>query len=561
MIDEREQAAGDERDLAERGRERERGEARGEVGDERAEGDDLEHDAGGGRGDRDRDRRAREHEADGRRVGAARRAAARPRRGARGRSRSAPGRARRGRRGRPRGRRRAGPRRARRGTRRCRSGRRRPAAGCAPRSDELAGDTSAGSAPDVSADDDLRVEVRAQREQPVGSHPRDPPVVLERAHDAADAEADLAAVGDLRREHRAGPQPERVGHPDADLDLVRPADPAPLGERRVLEVRVVAGVGDQPHRLAEPEGVRRVDAVALADGVDPGQPRRRAAAGPGRARPRAGSACRPSPGPRAAARAATRARASASRRRRRRRSSRPPRTSARARRWRSARRARRGRRRGRRGGGRAPRRAGEAAAAWRRARSPPRRISTGGRRAARQAGQVAAATTTATTASSAQSQRRSERPARAELVQRGEEVGGRAGDDERAEGDAERGGRDGDDRRLDRLLRGDPARAEAERALDAEAGQAALDLGVRAGGEHRPGGDQRDQRERDQQRDHDPRGLGEQDLHARAGDELQLAEPEGDGARLRQRDVGLRRVVEPQQRRVRRARGRDRRTR
>ena len=48
-----------------------------------------------------------------------------------------------------------------------------------------------------------------------------------------------------------------------------------------------------------------------------------------------------------------------------------------------------------------------------------------------------------------------------------------------------------------------------------------------------------------------PGGLGEQDLHARAGDELQLAEPERHGARLGQGDVGLRRVVEPQQRRVR----------
>ena len=76
----------------------------------------------------------------------------------------------------------------------------------------------------------------------------------------------------------------------------------------------------------------------------------------------------------------------------------------------------------------------------------------------------------------------------------------------------ERRGRDGDDRRLDRLLGGDPARAEAERALHAEAGQPPLDLGVRARGEHRPRRDQRDERERDEQRDHDPRGLREQDL-------------------------------------------------
>ena len=113
------------------------------------------------------------------------------------------------------------------------------------------------------------------------------------------------------------------------------------------------------------------------------------------------------------------------------------------------------------------------------------------------------------------------------------------------------GGRDGDERGLDRLLGGDPARAEAERALDAEAGQAALDVGVRARGEHRPRREQRDERERDEQRDHDPRGLGQQDLHARAGDELELAEAERDRARLGERHVGLRRVGEPQQRDVR----------
>ena len=213
--------------------------------------------------------------------------------------------------------------------------------GCRPRADspQLLRDLR-GVGARVQADDDLRVEVRAQLEQPVGLDPGDPPVVLERADDAADAEADLAAVGELRRQHRAGPQAERVGHPEADLDLVRPTNPPPLGQRRVLEVGVVARVGDQPHRLTEPEGVGRVDAVALTDGVDAWQPRRLAQRRPGRARPRAGSAYRPSPGPPAAARAATPARASASPPRHTPRSSRPRRTTARAPPWRTARRAR-----------------------------------------------------------------------------------------------------------------------------------------------------------------------------------------------------------------------------
>ena len=46
---------------------------------------------------------------------------------------------------------------------------------------------------------------------------------------------------------------------------------------------------------------------------------------------------------------------------------------------------------------------------------------------------------------------------------------------------------------LDRLLRRDPARPKAERALDPEARQPALDLRVRARGEHRPRGDERHQ--------------------------------------------------------------------
>ena len=84
-------------------------------------------------------------------------------------------------------------------------------------------------------DGDRRADVRLGGEQPRRPHVRDPPVVLERAHDAADAEADLVAALGLDGERRARPQPERVGEPDADLDLAVGPQPPALGERRRLE--------------------------------------------------------------------------------------------------------------------------------------------------------------------------------------------------------------------------------------------------------------------------------------------------------------------------------------
>ena len=103
-----------------------------------------------------------------------------------------------------------------------------------------------------------------------GLHPADPAVVLERAHDPGDAEAHLGAARQLGGQRRPRPQPERVGQPEPDLDLARRAHAPALGERRRLELGVVAGVGDEPQRLAEPERVRGLDRVALARGVDAG---------------------------------------------------------------------------------------------------------------------------------------------------------------------------------------------------------------------------------------------------------------------------------------------------
>ncbi len=78
------------------------------------------------------------------------------------------------------------------------------------------------------------------------------------------------AAGGLHGERRPRPQPERVGQPDADLDLAGAAQPPALGERRRLEARVVAGVGDHPQRLAEPERVGHVGLVALGGVGDAG---------------------------------------------------------------------------------------------------------------------------------------------------------------------------------------------------------------------------------------------------------------------------------------------------
>ena len=152
-------------------------------------------------------------------------------------------------------------------------------------------------------------------------------------------------------------------------------------------------------------------------------------------------------------------------------------------------------------------------------------------------------------------QRDEQIPARRALVERGQQPRRRAGDGERPDREPQQRGRHRDDPGLERLQRGDPPRREAERPLDAEAGEPPLHVGVGARREHRPGGHERDQRERHQQRDDDARRLGEQHLDPLARDELQRAEAERDRARLRQRHVRPVAVVEPQQRDVRGVRG------
>ena len=353
---------------------------------------------------------------------------------------------------------------------------------------------------------------------------RDPAVVLERAHDARDAEADLAAVGDLRREHRARAAARaRRPCPTPTSTSFGPRIRRPSASGGSSNSRVVAGVGDEPHRLAEPERVRGVDAVALADRVHARQSRapRARAHRVERDRELVALADRPrvlaQPLEQRREREHQRHDAGADRDRR---DGREP--ARRGPRWRSARRARtaRGRRRGggparRRGCGARDAAAGEVAAAQdldrRAARGAPGRPGRGGDDDRDDAGQRERA-----------AGRASARPGPSSFSAASSSAAGRATiSAPSAMPSAAAGHRD--ERRLGRLLGRDPAGAEAERALHAEAGQAALDVGVRARGEHRPGRDQRHERERDEQRDHDPRGLREQDLHARAGDELQLA--------------------------------------
>ena len=184
------------------------------------------------------------------------------------------------------------------------------------------------------------------------------------------------------------------------------------------------------------------------------------------------------------------------------------------------------------------------------ARSPPRRIAAGARRAARHAGQVAAAVTSATTAARpASSGSASAAPGACSLSAPSSDADGPR---HRERADRDPRGRRGerDQRRLARVASGDRGAGEAERALDADRPQPALDVGVGAGREHRPRGQQRDERERDEQRDHDAGRLGEEDPDALAGDERQRPDAERGRARLRERDVLARGIVQPEQRDV-----------
>ncbi len=132
--------------------------------------------------------------------------------------------------------------------------------------------TRARSAPAVRRIAIAGWSTRIGRPQRRVARVRHPALVLQRPHHADHPQPDLVPTGRLHRERRARPQAERVGEPEPDLGLAGGAQPPPGGQRRRLEARVVAGVADQPHRLAEPEGVGARQLVARRGGAHAGQP-------------------------------------------------------------------------------------------------------------------------------------------------------------------------------------------------------------------------------------------------------------------------------------------------
>ena len=81
---------------------------------------------------------------------------------------------------------------------------------------------------------------------------------------------DLAAARQLDGEGPAILEAEGVRESLADLGLPGALDPPALGERRGLEVGVVARIGDDVDRLAEPERIEPVDLVSRGGLIDPG---------------------------------------------------------------------------------------------------------------------------------------------------------------------------------------------------------------------------------------------------------------------------------------------------
>ena len=186
-------------------------------------------------------------------------------------------------------------------------------------------------------------------------------------------------------------------------------------------------------------------------------------------------------------------------------------------------------------------------------RSRPRRRAAGrrsGAPVARHAGHAAAAATTATIASSAPASGSDQRPARRLLVERLEQPAGRAAHGDRPDGDAQRAGERARPRRAPGVLAGDPRAREADRALHADGGQAALDVGRRGRREHRRRRAEGDEREGDEQRDDDPGGRVDEHAHAAAGDEAHALDLGAGGARLLQEHVDAAGIRGPDQRLV-----------
>ena len=104
--------------------------------------------------------------------------------------------------------------------------------------------------------------------------------------------------------------------------------------------------------------------------------------------------------------------------------------------------------------------------------------------------------------------------------------------------------------RPQRVRAGDLPAREAHRALHADRRQSPLHVGGRGRREHRRRGAQRDERERDEQRDHDPGGVVDEHPDPALGGEAHAADLRARRPRLLEQHVDVRRVVGPDQRLV-----------
>ena len=121
-------------------------------------------------------------------------------------------------------------------------------------------------------DRDQRRRRRVGRQQRRRGHVGDVTVVVQRADDPGDPQAQLVAGAELDRERLAGTEPERLRQTLADLDLARAVGPVAADQRGRLEPRQVPRVADHVDRLAQRERVDALDLVARRGRLHPRDP-------------------------------------------------------------------------------------------------------------------------------------------------------------------------------------------------------------------------------------------------------------------------------------------------
>ena len=362
-------------------------------------------------------------------------------------------------------------------------------------------------------------------------------VVIQRADDAGDPETQFPARSEGERERLPRAEPERLGQALADLGLAGSPQAPAAGQGRRLEGRVVARVGDHIDRLAERERVDRLDVVTRGDCLHTGDSshRRRGACGQ-RGGELVALAQRPGVGLQRAQLGGERQHQQHERRRQ------PEGDDGRdqpgAARGNEPH-AERGQ----------PRRAqrpqagdssadplGDISAAQQRddrARGRPPRRPCRPRDRDRHRRQPAG------------QDGEHESPPGAWLVEQRQQPVGRPVDGEHPGRAADsRGGR-GDERRLHAMDQREIPPGSADGALHADRTQPPLYLGARGGGEHRPRGRQRDQRQRHQQIDDNAGGLVEQDPHPRASGEADVVDPKAGRPGLDEQLAEIARVASP----------------